>query len=121
MRPEDHRLTLEDTDPLVQTALAAANSCYAPYTRSYAGIAFRSADRKIYPERYAENAAYNSSLLAFQSALAFMKMQLGVAASLEIVEAVLVEKSPERTSQREATRLLLESISPQARLTYYAL
>lgn len=121
MRAEDHQLTLDATDPLAQAALAAANSCYAPYTQAYAGVALRGADQNIYPGRYAENAAFNPSLLSVQSALAFMRMQSGAAADWRITEAVLVEASSEHTSQREVTRLLLESVGPGARLTYYAL
>jgi cytidine deaminase len=121
MRVEDHQLTLDATDPLAQAALAAANSCYAPYTQAYAGVALRGADQKIYPGRYAENAAFNPSLLPVQSALAFMRMQSAAAADWRIIEAVLVEASSEHTSQREVTRLLVESVGPGAKLTCYAL
>jgi cytidine deaminase len=120
MQAENHELALENTDPLVQTALSACNSCYAPYTKAYAGVALRGADDKIYAGQYAENAAYNPSLLAIQSALAFMTMQTGPAAGLTILDAVLVERAAGRTSQREATRLMLESISPGTELRCHA-
>jgi cytidine deaminase len=119
MRPEDHRLGLKTADPIVLAALAACNSSYAPYTEVYAGVALRGADGTIYSGRYAENAAYNPSLLAIQSALASMKMQIGPTESFSIADAVLVERSLGLTSQREITRLILESIDPQARLIYY--
>jgi cytidine deaminase len=121
MHVEDHGLALQTADPVAQAALAAANACYAPYTQAYAGVAFRGPGRKIYAGRYAENAAFNPSLLPCLSALAFMRMQLGATVDPEISEAVLVEASPERTSQREATRLLLETVNPGTNLTYYAL
>jgi cytidine deaminase len=121
MRAEDHRLELNTTDPVLLAALAACNNSYAPYTEVYAGIALRAADGAIYRGRYAENAAYNPSLLAIQSALASMKMQIGPAARLSIVEAVMVERSLGSISQREVTRLVLESISPTSTLTYYSI
>jgi len=121
MQPEDHGLVLDGADAVVRAALAAANACYAPYTKAFAGVALRGADGRIYAGRYSENAAFNPSLLPCLSALAFMRMQLGVAADLKITEAVLVEASSERTSQRETTRLLLDTVSPGTKLTYYAL
>jgi cytidine deaminase len=121
MNVEDHRLALQTADPVARAALAAANACYAPYTQAYAGVALRGPGGKIYAGRYAENAAFNPSLLPCLSALAFMRMQLGATADLQISEAVLVEASSERTSQRDATRLVLEAVSPGTKLTNYAL
>jgi len=118
MRPDHHQLTLKTADPLASAALAACNASYAPYTGTYAGIALRCAGGAIYSGRYAENAAYNPSLLAIQSAVASIRMQTAPSASLAVVEAVLVEHLVGRTSQREITRLILESVSPGATLTY---
>jgi cytidine deaminase len=121
MRTEDHRLALETkTDSLAQAALAAANASYAPYTKAYAGVALR-ADGATYAGRYAENAAFNPSLLPVQSALAFMRMKSGAAPGLKISEAALVEVSSERTRQRDVTRLLLETVSPGTRIACYEL
>jgi cytidine deaminase len=119
MRAEDHQLRLNATDPIVLAALGACNTSYAPYTEVYAGVALRGADGMIYSGRYAENAAYNPSLLAIQSALASMNIQMDTG-SLSVMDAVLVERSRGPINQREVTRLILESINPGAKLTYYS-
>jgi cytidine deaminase len=120
MRAENHRFELETTEPGVLAALAACNASYAPYTHAYAGVALCDADGNVYAGRYAENAAYNSSLLAIQSALAVMRIQTGAAERLSISKAVLVERSVGPTSQRDVTRTMLESISPTIRLAYHS-
>ena len=65
-----HRIFLKDepTDPLTRAALAAARSCYAPYTRAYAGVAVATR-RSTYAGRYAENAAFNPTIAPLNAAL----------------------------------------------------
>ena len=38
MTPQQNGLTLASPDPLVQAALTAANTCYAPYTKNFAAL-----------------------------------------------------------------------------------
>jgi cytidine deaminase len=121
MQAEDHQLGLEShDDDLIQAALSACNSSYAPYTKAYAGVALLS-QGKIYSGRYAENAAFNPSLLAIQSALAITKMQMSSSERLAISDVVLVERLAGQTSQRDATDLMLQSISPGTKLRYHTL
>jgi len=119
MQVEDHNLDIDTTDPIVIGALAACNRSYAPYTKAHAGIALRTTDGSIYFGRYAENAAYNPSLLAIQSALASMQIRASTAVGSSVAEAVLVERSKGIVSQQEVTRLILKAVSPGARLIYY--
>jgi cytidine deaminase len=121
MAAEDHGFTIDTADPLVLAALAACNASYAPYTGAYAGVALRLPDGSIHAGRYAENAAYNPSLLAIQSALAGLRMRRGPDQPAVVADAVLVERSPAPTSQLQATRLILESLGVTSGLRYFAL
>ena len=56
-----------------QAAFAAAQSCHAPYSHAYAGIALVAGDA-IYTGRYAENAAYNPTLPPLQVAINLLRM-----------------------------------------------
>ena len=60
-------------DALEQAAFEAANTCYAPYSRAYAGIAL-ALEGKIITGRYAENAAYNPSLPPLQVAINSLRL-----------------------------------------------
>lgn len=60
-------------DALQQAAYTAAQTCYAPYSHAYAGIALL-ADNEIFIGRYAENAAYNPSLPPLQVALNLLRL-----------------------------------------------
>lgn len=116
MRDEQQRFKLDTEDPLTLAALAACNASYAPYTGAHAGIALRDSSGTIHSGRYAENAAYNPSLLAVQSALASAALQSCRGESLPILDAVFVERSSGRTSQRATTQLIVEALAPGAKL-----
>lgn len=92
LQPENHGLGLaeadDDTDDLAQAALQAANRSYAPYSKSFAGVAVRTKDGRLFSGAYAENAAFNPSLSPLQAALS--QLNLGGAAWDDIAEAVLV-------------------------------
>ncbi len=71
--PPKHRLKLRTpADALCQAAFAAACSSYAPYTRSYAGVALPTSDQRIVSGSYLENVAFNPSLSPLQAALAVL-------------------------------------------------
>ncbi len=119
MLPQDHGLVLRRAGVLTTAALGAANASYAPYTGCFAGIAVRTDSGEIVCGRYAENAAFNPSLLAIQSALSLMQLQLETGAPKRIREAVLVERPGKPAAQLEATRSLLTAAAPHARLTHH--
>ncbi len=108
MDPVNHGYKLETTDTLVLTALDAANQSYAPYSNSYSGAALLGKDGKIYPGRYAENAAFNPSLPPLQAALILMNISGGDC--LAIDRAVLVEEKNCDLSQRSATQSILATL-----------
>jgi cytidine deaminase len=83
MQPQDHALALAPNagdatgatapradNATLAAALGAASASYAPYAKTYAGVALRTADGALYDGRYAENAAFNPSLAPMQAALA---------------------------------------------------
>jgi cytidine deaminase len=109
MSPQDHCLALETDDPLVRSALAAANASYAPYTKGFAGVALETASGVVYEGRYAENAAFNPSMSALASALALRV--LGGDADDALTRAVLVE-APSAASQAGATAEMLRVVAP---------
>lgn len=88
MAPVHLRLTADARDELARAALAAANMSHAPYSRSYAGAALRTADGAIFAGAYAENVAFNPSLPPLQAALS--QLNLAGRSFDEIREAVLV-------------------------------
>lgn len=114
MSPRAQRLAPLDGDVLLQQAREAASMSYAPYSGALAGVALESADGQIITGRSAENAAYNPSLPAMQSALALAHLQgwdLG-----RLRRAALVETRA-AISQQASARLILASLS-SAPLSY---
>ena len=107
MAPADHGLRIKETDELAQAALRAANRSYAPYSRSFAGVALRAADGAIHIGPYAENAAFNPSMSPLQVALSALNLAGGDFARIE--EAVLVEAEP--AMHESAARTVLATVS----------
>lgn len=116
---DSHGLILANEERVVQAALDAANGCYAPYTKAFAGVALLTNSEKIFVGRYAENAAYNPTLSPMASALAFMNMSLMPGAELDIQKAVLVEASSKKTSQKNSATDMLQAINSTAMLEYF--
>lgn len=110
------------TDPVVAAALAAVSGSYAPYqtdvSYQFSGVAVLTADGKIYPGRYAENAAYNPSMSPLESALTFMNLSQPQGATRQITRCVLVEV-PTLASQLSATQAVLSAYAPTVGLEYY--
>ena len=114
MKSADHQLILQSSDPVVLSALAAANMSYAPYSKGYAGVALATTSGQVYSGPYAENAAFNPSMSPMEAALAHLNM-CGRTYE-EISQAVLVEVQGSPCSQVDASRKVLDSIS-QVELT----
>jgi cytidine deaminase len=107
MAPMDHALVVNDTDELVQAALRAAKMSYAPYSRSFAGVALRTRDGRIFIGPYAENAAFNPSMEPLEVALSVLNLAGGDLG--DIAEAVLVET--EGGMHESAARTVLATVS----------
>lgn len=103
------------TEQLTVTALRAANHSYSPYTKSYAGVALRTKDNKIFHGSYLENAAFNPSLSPLQAAFVHLT-QSGVSFA-DVVEAALVQVKDSAVDHRLFTASTLKAMCPQARVT----
>ncbi len=106
LAPVANGLTIDEEDDLARAALAAANMSYAPYSRSFAGVALRTHAGAILSGAYAENAAFNPSLSPLEAALSQLNMSGGVWS--DIAEVVLVQAGTMHTS---ATRTVLSAVS----------
>jgi cytidine deaminase len=107
MSKANQQLTIDDEDELAQAALRAANMSYAPYSKSYAGVALRTNDGQMFSGPYAENAAFNPSMSPLQVALSALNMAGGSFDA--IAEAALVQT---RSGIHEgATRAVLASVT----------
>lgn len=105
LEPRNHGLSIDDEDELAQHALRAANMSYAPYSKSYAGIALRTHDGRIFSGAYAENAAFNPSLSPLQAALS--QLNLAGGSWSDLAEVVLASVDAMHAS---STRIVLASI-----------
>jgi cytidine deaminase len=101
-------------DPLVFAALQAARKSHAPYSKSPAGAAIRTAKGRIYRGSYIENVAFNPSLSPLQTALA--AMSAGGDNFSDISAVALVEAEHATISQRAVTETVLHAIAPSAKL-----
>jgi cytidine deaminase len=121
MSPQAHGMTLASghDDPVVQAALAAANSSYSPYTFDYAGVALQTQDGGIFTGSVAENAAFNPSMSPLEAAVVNLVISGGKSYS-NIVDAVLVEAAGSKASQAAATRAVLAAITPVRLRAYQA-
>ena len=111
LQPHDHGLRTAESDELAQAALRAANMSYAPYSKSYAGVALRANDGRVFSGPYAENAAFNPSLSPLQAALS--QLNLAGGSWKDIAEVVLAHADSLHTS---ATRTVLAAVAPGIRL-----
>jgi cytidine deaminase len=98
--------------PLGQIALDAANGSYAPYSNAPAGVALELANGRQFGGAYFENAAYNPSLPALQSAMAQLVMAGG---QPEDVVAYATAELPDAPVKHFAfAKELFERVAPQA-------
>lgn len=120
MSPQAHGMELAaPADSVVEAALAAANSSYAPYTSSYAGVALKTRDGGIFTGSVAENAAFNPSMSPLEAAVVSLVIQGGKSYA-DIADAVLVEAAHSQASQIAATRAILATITAVPLRTYVA-
>jgi len=104
-----HLLALESSDPMIIEALDHASLSYAPYTGNYAAVVLETRDGTTYCGRYAENAAFNPSMMPMQMALSTMARHNRD--FTEINRAVLVESSQGKISLVSATMNALHAVA----------
>ncbi|MDK4688161.1 cytidine deaminase [Kingella negevensis] len=92
-------------DKVAQAAFQAAKSCYAPYSKAYAGVAL-DLSNEIITGRYAENAAYNPTLPPLQVAINLLR--LSGHHTKDVKRAVLV--CTEHGGHQEMTNALWEQV-----------
>lgn len=106
MQRDEHALSIDTDDKLAQTALCAANMSYAPYSKSFAGVALRTSGGTIVSGAYAENAAFNPSMSPLEVALSQLNLR---GSSFDTIEdAVLVHLDELHTN---ATRTVLAAVT----------
>lgn len=106
LAPAANDLVIDEGDDLARAALDAANMSYAPYSRSFAGVALRTEAGAFVRGPYAENAAFNPSLSPLEAALSQLNMSGGT--WNDIAEAVLVAVDGMHDS---ATRTVVSAVS----------
>lgn len=104
-------LVNKNDDELVLLALELASSSYAPYTKNFSGCVVQTNDGSTVGGRYAENAAFNPSLIALIAALSQMRMRPNTFSANDIKRVVMVEQVTQ-TSQRLASEQLLKAVNP---------
>ena len=110
----DLELDNESQDKLIKRALLAAKNSYAPYSKSYSGLAVMTKDSRVFYGSYAENAAFNPSVSPVESALS--SLNLSKVPFDQIVRAVLVEMKPSKVSQKNVFESILKRVAPKAEL-----
>jgi cytidine deaminase len=111
MSPQSNGLTLAPPlDDVTAAALQAANSSYAPYSHSYAGVALKTGDGGIYTGSVAENAAFNPSMSPLEAAVVALTINGGKSYA-DITDAVLVEVAAAKASQIDATQSVLATMT----------
>ena len=102
------------SDELSRSALQAARKSYAPYTKSYSGVAIGTASGRVYKGSYIENAAFNPSLPPLQTALAAL-IVAGEDYSA-ISRVTLVEVGGAAISQKSVAEATLSAVAPKTNL-----
>ncbi|OOF64116.1 cytidine deaminase [Rodentibacter pneumotropicus] len=105
---EDHHLIASHSDELINQAILAANQSHCPYSESPHGVAMLFKNGEIISGRYAENAAFNPSLPALQTALNFSYLNDKILTDIQRI--VMVEK-PAKLSHKSMTEKLLQALN----------
>ncbi|RLV61071.1 cytidine deaminase [Parashewanella curva] len=103
------QLKLISEDALILEATHQASKSYSPYSNNHAGVSLELSDGTIVSGRYAENAAFNPSMLPMQVALCqLMRMNKDFS---EIKRAVLVESASGKISLANVSMNALHDIT----------
>ncbi|WP_417763120.1 cytidine deaminase [Shewanella sp.] len=110
MQKQQHELYCEDhNDPLIIEALDHASLSYSPYSHNHSAVVLELADGRTYSGRYAENAAFNPSMMPMQMAIASLVRHNQSFA--DIKRALLVESSVGKLSLIDVSSDALLSVS----------
>jgi len=104
-------------DSVVQAALLAAETAYAPYTGNLAGCALQTPQGAVVSGSYVESVAYNPSISPLHSTLLRLNL-MTTEDGLFFDRVVLVEK-PTRICQKELVKMLIGALAPHVELEYY--
>jgi cytidine deaminase len=104
-------------DPVIQAALLAAETAYAPYTGNLAGCALQTPQGAVVSGGYVECVAYNPSISPLHSALLRLNL-MKIEEGFFFDRVVLVEK-PTRICQKDMLEILIRSLAPHIELEYY--
>jgi cytidine deaminase len=105
-------------DPLLEAALGAAASAYAPYSGNLAGCAISLSEGRIVTGRSLESAAFNPGLTAVQAALS--RASLSTARLPADIRRVALAERATTAAQAAAAELLLATWAPEATLTIHS-
>ncbi|WP_144208774.1 cytidine deaminase [Shewanella donghaensis] len=101
--------SLNSDDPMIIEAVDQAGLSYAPYTSNLASVVLETKDGHTYCGRYAENAAFNPSMMPMQMALSNLIRHNRDYS--DINRAVLIESSAGKISLANATMDTLQAVS----------
>lgn len=114
---ENHGLNANHADDVVNQAINAANQAHSPYSNSPHGVAILFKNGEVVTGRYAENAAFNPSLPALQTALNFTFLN---DKKLVDIERVVMAEKAVTLSHRDMSEQLLSALT-SVKLEYIAL
>ncbi|MCU7984603.1 cytidine deaminase [Shewanella sp. SW24] len=109
MAKQQTEFALDSADPMIIEGLDHAGLSYAPYTQSFAAVVLETHDGATYCGRYAENAAFNPSMLPMQMALSNLARHNREFS--DISRAVLIESSQGKISLVGATMDALHTVA----------
>lgn len=111
MQKQQHTLYCDDhNDPLIIEALDHASLSYAPYSNNHSSVVLELIDGSTYSGRYAENAAFNPTMMPMQMAIAGLIRHNHCFD--DIKRALLVESSLGTLSLIDVSSDALQAISP---------
>ncbi|MBV7314368.1 cytidine deaminase [Shewanella sp. NIFS-20-20] len=102
-------LAYTTNEPLYQHALIQAGRSYAPYSACHAAVVIEMRTGEFVVGRYAENAAFNPSLMPMQMALSLMNIHR--LDYQDMIRAVLVESNAGQISLFAMSRCALASVA----------
>ena len=114
---ENHDLVAEHQDDLINQAILAANQSHCPYSNSPHGIAILFKNGDVVTGRYAENAAFNPSLPALQTALNFAYLN---DKKLTDIERIVMAEKALKLSHKTMAEALLSTLT-SVKLEYHSL
>jgi cytidine deaminase len=104
-------------DPVVQAALSAAETSYAPYTGNLAGCALQTPEGDIVSGSYVESVAYNPSISPLQSTL--LQLNLMQLEERHVFDRIVLVEKPTRIRQKDLVEMLMRSWAQDVELEYH--